>query len=220
MPRESAAVEAREGRRQVNDPHLTDAFAAFFSQRQSGVTEMAKKRHLTDAFAAFFSPRYVIPFLVGAITVGVLGNAVYQLLTNMLGTNTGAVLLIIVSTLLVLLVAVGLVVWQAGRPAPFRPMVNPWRQSPQSRRGLIFLFGRREVCKEALAAHEKTLERLWLVCTPQSNTAANEFAGELGPQGAWRSRCASSRMPMTPWRSTPPCRRSFKTARKTGPSKT
>ncbi len=139
--------------------------------------------HLTDAFASFFSPRYVIPFLVGAIVVGVLGNAFYQLLTNALGTSTAAVLLVIGLTLLVLLMAVGLVVWQAGRPAPYRPLVNPWRRSPQSRRGLIFLFGRGDVCREALAAHEKTLERLWLVCTPQSNTAANEFAGELRAPG-------------------------------------
>jgi hypothetical protein len=139
--------------------------------------------HLKDAFASFFSPKYVLPFLIGAVVVGVLGNAVYQLLANLLGTSTGAILLIIALTLVALVMAVGFVLWQAGRPGSFRPLINPWRQAPRPRRGLIFLFGRKEVCREALAAHEKTLERLWLVCTPQSNTAANEFASELQAPG-------------------------------------
>jgi hypothetical protein len=112
-----------------------------------------------------------------------LGNAAYGLLTNLFGTHSSSVLVVVVLTALGFLLAMLAFVWQASRPGAVLPLVNPWRRPPRPRKGLIFLFGRAEVAREAIKAHESTLERLWLICTPQSNAQAAQFVGELQAAG-------------------------------------
>ena len=135
--------------------------------------------HVKNAFAAFFNPKAIIPFLIGALILAVLGNAVYQLLTNVFGTQTPSVLGIIGIAVVCFALAVTAFVWQANRPGPVVPLDHLSRRAPRPRRGLIFLFGRAVVCQEAVDAHADTLERLWLICTPESDSAARAFVGEL-----------------------------------------
>jgi hypothetical protein len=139
--------------------------------------------HLKTAFAAFFNPRTIVPFLIGALFLSVLGNATYQLLTNLFGTQNSSVLIVIAITALGFVLSMLAFVWQAKRPGAVVPLPHPLRQRPRSRKGLIFLFSRPEVAREAIKAHEASLQRLWLICTPQKNAEANAFAGELQTVG-------------------------------------
>jgi hypothetical protein len=135
--------------------------------------------YLRNAFVAFFNPRTIVPFLFGALCLAVLGNATYQLLTNQLGTDTSAVLAIALGTLACFLLALFAFLWQASRPGLVRPLEHPSRRTPRPRKGLVFLFGRREVCQMALKPHAGSLQRLWLICSPQNNAEANAFAAEI-----------------------------------------
>jgi hypothetical protein len=138
---------------------------------------------LARAFEAFFTPRTAVPFLVGALFLAVLGNAAYGLLTNLLGTQNSSVLAVMAVAALGFLLAMLAFVWQASRPGAVLPLANPWRRAPRPRKGLIFLFGRAEVAREALKAHQAALQRLWLICTPQSNAQAAAFAADLRAAG-------------------------------------
>lgn len=135
---------------------------------------------LEEAFAAFFSPKSIVLFLVGAVVLAVVGNAAYAGLTNVFGTGTVAQLALAGVTLVLLVAAALLSALVTARPGSVRPLVKPTRHTPKPRRGLVFLFGRPEVCRQAVAAHGDVLERLWLVCTPQNKADAYAFAGELG----------------------------------------
>ncbi len=126
-------------------------------------------------------PKTLTTFLIGGMAIGVLGNAVYQLLTNWLTTGNWAAVRIILGALLVL---VG-VIWFLNRlsvrlrPAP--PL--PGKKSPDKRRGIIFLVSNEPTIQKAIDWHRDRLERCWLVCTEQSMPVATKIKSELSKDG-------------------------------------
>lgn len=125
-------------------------------------------------FADLFDPKRMVTFLFGAISLAVLGNATHDLLKNQIGESRDDLVKIALGALLILIAtAVLLTIW-GRRPGAILP--NPGKAKPKPRRGLIFLIGRREPLLEALAAHTAVLERVWLVCSPQSAKQAHELA--------------------------------------------
>jgi len=136
--------------------------------------------NLKEAFAAFFNPRTIFPFLLGAVFLGVLGNAVHAVLTIAFGAAWLPQLALAAVTLVGLVGSAVALTWLAARPAGYPALTNPRR--PAKRRGLIFLFSKREPCDVAVDYHRPKLNRLWLVCSDWTNKDATVAAGELSAQ--------------------------------------
>jgi hypothetical protein len=63
---------------------------------------MARRLPLTSGIQVLTAPKTLLTFLTGGIAVSVLGNAVYQLLTNWLPTSNYTIIGIIIVSVLVL----------------------------------------------------------------------------------------------------------------------
>lgn len=135
----------------------------------------------TQGLQLITAPQTLTTFLVGGVAIGVLGDAVYQLLTNWLTTSNWAVWRIIIGSVLVLLV----VIWVFGRivskmqPAP--PL--PGKKAPDKRRGLIVLVSNEPTARKAIEWHLDKLELCWLVCSEQSHPVAEKLRDELLKKG-------------------------------------
>ena len=129
------------------------------------------------------TPQTLWAFVLGGVVMGVLGNAVYQLLTNWLSTSNRAAIGIALGALL----ALWFITWLLGRlllrmrPAP--PL--PDKKTPEQRRGLILLISNEPTAQKAMAWHQGTLERCWLVCSEQKKSfeTATKLKSELEQQG-------------------------------------
>lgn len=134
-------------------------------------------RNISRGLQKILSGQVLLYFLVGAIAIAVLGNAAYQLLTNLAGTGMTAVVLIAAGAILVLLWAA----WRVGRLVKLGRAVNPTANlsRPLERKGLILLVSKEEPCRQAVRWHERRLERCWLVCSAQTLPLALQLKGEL-----------------------------------------
>jgi hypothetical protein len=142
---------------------------------------MARRLPLASGIQVLTAPKTLLTFLTGGIALSVLGNAVYQLLTNWLPTSNYTIIGIIMVSVLVL-VGVGWMIEhlaQRWRPAP--PLPN--KQPPQQRRGIIFLVSNEPTIQRALAWHRDTLQWCWLVCSEQTLPLAGKLRAELQAQG-------------------------------------
>jgi len=63
---------------------------------------MRQRRSFASGMQLLTTPQSLLTFLIGGIALGVLGNAVYQVLTNYFGTNNSVMAGIISGALLVL----------------------------------------------------------------------------------------------------------------------
>lgn len=132
------------------------------------------------AFARLFDARTWPLFVLGAVALAVIGNAAYDLLKRGLGDEPGGLLPIL--GLVVLFGAAWVLAAWLARPAAIVP---PTRACPNPRRGLVLLVGLRdEACREAISHHRIALERVWLVCSPQSGEVAARLAGGEELRGA------------------------------------
>jgi len=121
-------------------------------------------------------------FLLGGSALGVLGNAVYQLLTNWLSTDNSAAIGIIIGAVLVLAVMQWLFNRLIQRIHATHPLPN--KQAPTPRRGLICLVSNNEPpIRKALAWHAETLQWCRLLCSEQSMPLAQKLRNELQGQG-------------------------------------
>jgi len=121
-------------------------------------------------------------FLLGGVALGVLGNAVYQLLTNWLSTNNSAAVRIIIGAVLALVVVQQLLSRLMQRLRATPPLPN--KQAPTPRRGLIGLVSNNEPSiRKALAWHAETLQGCRLLCSEQSMPLAQKLRNELQGQG-------------------------------------
>jgi hypothetical protein len=135
-------------------------------------------RHLRK----IFTPEAVIPFIVGALCLGVLSNAVFTLLTNWLGTVSSSLFMIIAGSLSILVAAAVVTARALNRNQSI--LGDPSRRRPEPRRGLIFLVSQNEVVfREALKPHEATLQRVWLVCSKQTLPIAQRLKEEQEHHG-------------------------------------
>lgn len=130
----------------------------------------------------FTAPKTLSMFLLGGVALGVLGNAVYQLLTNWLSTSNSAAVRIILGAVLALAAVRWLINRLIRRIRATPPLPN--KQAPMPRRGLICLVSNNEPSiHKALAWHAKTLQWCRLLCSEQSMPLAQKLRNELQGQG-------------------------------------
>ena len=136
----------------------------------------------TTGLQLLFTPAALFPFLLGSIALAVLGNAVYQLLTNWLGASTHAVCFILAGAVLIVVVTalfLGYLIHRARRAAP-----QIERRSPEPHQGLILLVSAEVVCRKAIEHHRPALKHCWLVHSddPRSADVAKKLRDELQPR--------------------------------------
>lgn len=125
----------------------------------------------------FFSSETILPFLIGSVFLAVLGNGVYQILTNWLGVTTPNLLKIIGLALLIFLFCVFLLWRRLSRIPVLPPMPN--KKTPKKHKGLILLVSRIEPCRKAIQYHQPVLELCWLICSAKTLGTANELQQEF-----------------------------------------
>lgn len=142
---------------------------------------MRTSTNLSQALQVFFSPDTIVPFLIGSIFLAVLGNAIYDILKNWLGTDTPHLLKIGMGALFIFALSV-LFVWYAidrRLSRLSREPIHLGKRSPQKFRGLILLVSRAEPCQKAIQYHLPILEHCWLICSLQSLDTAKQIAREF-----------------------------------------
>jgi hypothetical protein len=120
-------------------------------------------------------------FLFAGAALGVLGSAVYQLLTNWLSTRNYAVVGIIIGAVLVLVAVQWVLSRWVQRLRPSLPVPN--KQTPAPCRGLICLVSNEPTLRKALAWHQTSLQWCRLICSEQSMPLAQKVRDELQAQG-------------------------------------
>lgn len=136
---------------------------------------------LTRSVELLTAPKTLFMFLLGGTALGVLGSAVFQLLTNWLSTSNSAMLRIIIGAVLVLIVVLWLLHRLAQRLRLAPPLPN--KQAPVPRRGLICLVSNEPTLRKALAWHAATLQWCRLLCSERSMPLAQKLRDELQSQG-------------------------------------
>lgn len=138
-------------------------------------------RNLSRGLQRVFSGQALLYFLIGTIAVSVSGNAAYQFLTNITGTNKRAAGAIFTIAILILLWAA----WRVERIISFGKQTSPLanRSRPIERRGLILLVSKEDTCQAAIKWHERKLEWCWLICSAQTKPLAEKLRTELEQQG-------------------------------------
>lgn len=124
------------------------------------------------------APRTLLMFVFGGVTMGVLGSAVYELLTNVLSKSNTAVGSIAVGAALALCgvtLFVRHISSRLRRPIP----TLPDKQRPTPRRGLIGLVSSEETIRKAVDYHRGTLQWVWLVCSEQTLLRAQTLRDEM-----------------------------------------
>lgn len=97
----------------------------------------------------FFNPETLIPFIVGAVFLSVLGNAVTNFIFSLLGVNPITSLLVALGAVLIF----GTSVILFGKGLEKLPSTNliPNKEAPTKHRGLILLVSNFEPCKKLLS---------------------------------------------------------------------
>ncbi|WP_243147458.1 CRISPR-associated protein [Scytonema sp. UIC 10036] len=131
------------------------------------------RNNIAQTAKIFFNPETLIPFFIGSIFLSVLGNAVTQILSNVVGTSTPAALKIIVGSVLILLFSV----LGVARSLTFRrsPQIDLDKLPPVKHKGLMLLVSREEPCRKAIEYHLPQLERCWLICSSQTLDLAKKL---------------------------------------------
>jgi hypothetical protein len=125
----------------------------------------------------FFSSDAVIPFLIGAIILSVLGNSVTTVLFNLIGSNTTpAAITIILGTLLIFVFFVWTIAQLSVKQFPAQDL---GKSSPELHQGLILLVSRDEPCRAAISYHLPNLKFCWLICSNQTLGTAQQLQKEF-----------------------------------------
>ncbi len=125
----------------------------------------------------FFTPRAFFPFLIGSISMAVIGNEVTRMLEKLVGETGRDALKITVGAVFVLAFCVWLLYRWLSRVEP-QP-VDFKQRKPEFKRGLILLVSKPETCRKAIEYHLPILERCWLVCSLQSLEVAEALRNEF-----------------------------------------
>jgi hypothetical protein len=129
------------------------------------------RSNFSKAAAIFFSPETLFPFLVGSIFLAVLGNAVWQIAVNIIGTSTIAAVQIALVSMLIFFISVWLFARGLNQLDP--PQI-PDTHIPEKHNGLILLVSQFEPCNKAIQYHLPTLKRCWLLHSAQTEAIALE----------------------------------------------
>ncbi|MEW6127208.1 MAG: hypothetical protein AB1757_09230 [Acidobacteriota bacterium] len=118
-----------------------------------------------------------LPFVLGGVALGVLGNAVFSLLTNWLTTDNGALIRISIGAFLFILFSGWLLRKFLDRHRKTTPLIG--KKQPAMRKGLILLVSQEAVCKKAIKWHQQILSKCWLVCSAKSNKIGERLKEEF-----------------------------------------
>ena len=117
---------------------------------------MRQRRSFTSGLQVLTAPKTLLTLLIGSVSLSVLGNAAFQLLSNWFTTSNAAMLGIISGAMLILLGVTWMIEHLAQRWRSVPPLPN--KQTPDKRRGLIVLVSNEPTVRRALAWHHDTLE--------------------------------------------------------------
>jgi hypothetical protein len=137
------------------------------------------RSHFSKTAAIFFSPETLLPFLMGSVFLAVLGNAVWQILLNLLGTTTFAVAQIALGSILIFLLSVLLF---ARGLKHLESDTLPNARIPRQHPGLILLVSREQPCRIAIQYHLPTLNQCWLLCSHETRSIATTITQEFTAQ--------------------------------------
>ncbi|MGI8551367.1 MAG: CRISPR-associated protein [Dehalococcoidia bacterium] len=126
---------------------------------------------------SFFNSEAILPFLFGAMTLSVLGNAVFGLLTKRFGSSYYSLGAIALGTFLILLAATWVVTLALSRRRGALAAVEP--RAPRTRKGLILLIGQPDPARKAIGYHSETLTHCWLICSDQTKESAQLVRSEF-----------------------------------------
>jgi hypothetical protein len=143
---------------------------------------MARKSWFSN-WQLLFTPDMFVPFIVGGIAMGVLSNAVFQLLTNSLGGTNRNLALIAVGSIGSLLAAGVFLQRILARRVALAPVAG--KNVPAPRRGLILLVSNEETCRKAIEHHRAQLKWCWLLHSTQSLDKADKLQKELEQAQVW-----------------------------------
>ena len=139
------------------------------------------RSNLSRALEVFFSPATILPFLVGSLFLALLGNATYDILKNVIGTDNSSLFKIAFLALLVFVICVALVAAiitrRVNRLRHDRPVIH--KRQPKKYPGLILLVSQVESCRTAIAYHQPKLQQCWLICSVQTMEKAQEIVREF-----------------------------------------
>ncbi|MGV0029353.1 hypothetical protein [Phormidesmis priestleyi] len=135
----------------------------------------------SQALKIFFSPETILPFFFGSVFLAVLGNAVYDILKNLLGAETPALLRIGLGSLLVFFLSVTVVARIIAQKLAHLKHDRPeiFKRKPKKFRGLVLLVSNAQPCRQAIRFHLPRLQRCWLICSLQTLETAKEIAQEF-----------------------------------------
>lgn len=139
------------------------------------------KKSVSSGLQLLFTPQAFIPFLLGGIALAVLGNGVYQLLTNWLTTSNSAVIQVIIGSLVVIVVMSLVLGYFVNRLGQAPPLVG--KKPPDKRKGLIVLVSNEPTASKAIEWHRDSLRWCWLVCSEQSLPVASKLKADLEKMG-------------------------------------
>ncbi|MEO1372943.1 MAG: CRISPR-associated protein [Cyanobacteria bacterium J06635_10] len=121
---------------------------------------------------SFFNPETLIPFLIGAIFLSVLGNAISDILKAIIGNSINDAIKIALGSVLIFIFCVWLV---AKSLAKNLQPVDLGKSSPRKHKGLILLVSREEPCRKAIEHHLPQLKYCWLICSSQTLNVAKKL---------------------------------------------
>lgn len=136
---------------------------------------MAKRT--ISGWELLFSPDLLIPFIFGAVALGVLGNAVFTLLTNWLSSENSALIRISIGAFLSIILFGWLL-----RKFLYRRQLSTFsigKKKPEQRKGLILLVSNFLTASAAIETHKELLSKCWLICSDTSEKIGNELRNEF-----------------------------------------
>lgn len=135
---------------------------------------------LQRAWQGLFDPRAIGPFLIGSLCLGLLSNAVYEIVTTWFGDSPSRLGMIIAGTVVIL---VGCVVAFAQFVAREPKLVGLRKRCPRPHRGLVLMVSQEVPCRKAVAYHKGTLRQCWLLCSTKTLPMAERLRAEFAAEG-------------------------------------
>ncbi|MCW5968913.1 MAG: hypothetical protein KIT57_10395 [Blastocatellales bacterium] len=143
--------------------------------------KLQSDRSFSNGLQLLTESKTLTTFVIGAIATGVLDGAVFQLLTNWLGTTSSSIAIIAFGAVIVLVVFIWVIGRLVRRLRPAPPLLG--KRAPGSCRGLILLVSNEPTALKAIEWHRDKLERCWLVCSSQSTPLASKIKDDLEKKG-------------------------------------
>ncbi len=142
---------------------------------------MRARRHIVTGLQLMLTPEALVPFLFGAIALGILGNAAYDLLLGAVGDAMGSVGMIGAGAISVMVGSAWAFSKAVNRRAAAPPL--PGKRAPSPHKGLIVLVSNAASLAKAIEHHRAALQYCWLVCSGRSAPVAQGSYEELEKQG-------------------------------------